>query len=90
MRAAITKIAHLLYEKGLLKIPKVMNDFIYNLWFIYNESIWWEWGEKNQNERDETKEKDFARLVPLHPPVYEMEADFFPVSENTENKLGLS
>ena len=37
MRAATTKIPHLLYEKDLLKTPKAMNDFIYNLWFIYND-----------------------------------------------------
>ena len=29
MRAAITKIPHLLYEEVLLKIPRFMNDFIY-------------------------------------------------------------
>ena len=29
MRAAITKIPHLLYEEVLLKIPRLMNDFIY-------------------------------------------------------------
>ena len=84
MRAATTKIPHLLYEKDLLKTPKVMYDFIYNLTFIYNESIWWGWEKKPKHEKYETKEKDFPRLVAL--PVYEMEADCFPVSENTENK----
>ena len=33
-------------KEDLLKTLKVMFDFIYNLWFIYNEFIWWE-GEKN-------------------------------------------
>ena len=40
MRAATTKITHLLYEKGLLKTPNTMYDFIYNLSFIYNECVW--------------------------------------------------
>ena len=30
MRAAITKIPHLLYEEVLLKIPRLIKDFIYN------------------------------------------------------------
>ena len=65
MRAAITKIPHLLYEKGLLKTPKVMYDFIYNLWFIYNECIWWGW-EKKPEKRNEGK--DFHPLVALPSP----------------------
>ena len=67
-----------------------MYDFIYNLWFIYNESIWWGWEKKHKNEKHKTKEKDFLRLVAfLPPPVYDMEANCFPVSENTENKPDL-
>ena len=49
MYAAATKIPHLLYgKKDLLKIPKVMYDFIYSLWFIYNEYIWWEWKKNSE------------------------------------------
>ena len=86
MRAATTKIPHLLDEKDLLKTPKVMYDF-YNLWFIYNECIWWGWEKKPEIYKAKTKEK-IPRLV-VHPPSTKMEADCFPVSENTENKLDL-
>ena len=44
--------------------------------------IWWEWKKKRKNE---TKEKVFPVWLPSHPPVYEMGADCFPVSENTGN-----
>ena len=86
MRAATTKIPHLLYEKSLLKTPNVMYDFIYSLWFIYNECIWWGWEKKPKKRKDETKEKIFPFGCP---PVYEMEADCFLLSENTENKPDL-
>ena len=46
MCAATTKIPHLLYEKDLLKTPNVIYDFIYNLWFIYNEYHMMGMGEK--------------------------------------------
>ena len=90
MRWAATRIPHLLYEKDLLQTPKVMYDFIYNLWFIYNECIWWVWEEKPRNIcKAKTKEK-IPRSVALPSPVFkEMEADCFPVSENTENKPDL-
>ena len=44
---------------------------------------------KTQNtikRQNETKEKIFPVWLPSHPTVYEMEADCFPVSENTGNK----
>ena len=45
-------------------------------------------GEKPQNiQKTNTKTKEkFPVWLPSHPPVYEMEADNFPVSQNTENK----
>ena len=44
-------------------------------------------GEKKT--KDETKEKIFPVWLPSHPLVYEMEADCFPASKNTENKPNL-
>ena len=68
MHAATTKIPHFLYEKGLFKTPNEMRDFICNLWFIYNECIWWEWEKKPRNlQKAKTKEK-IPRLVALPSP----------------------
>ena len=60
------------------------------LWFIYKNDIWWE-REKNPEIQKQMRKprKRFPILLPSHPPVYEMEADCFPVSENTENKPDL-
>ena len=84
MRAATTKIPHLLYEKGLLKTPNEMYDFIYNWWLM-----WWEW-EKNpeiyKKIQKRKQRKKFTAFLHSHHPVYEMEADCFPMSENTENE----
>ena len=38
--------------------------------------------------KDKTKEK-IPRLVALPSPVYKVEADYFPMSKNTENKPDL-
>ena len=48
-------------------------------------------GRKNpKNKKHETKEKDFPPFgCPPIPPSTKMEADCFPVSKNTENKLDL-
>ena len=65
MRAATIKIPHLLYEKDLLKTPKIMYDFIYNLWFmnVYDGD-----GRKTRNiYKAKTKEK-IPRLVALPSP----------------------
>ena len=61
MRAATTKIPHLPYEKGLLKTPNVVYDFIYNLWFTMNVYNGDGRGKKNKKKKrkDETKEKIF-------------------------------
>ena len=45
-------------------------------------------GRKNTERERETKEK-IPIWLPSHPPFYDMEADCFPVSENTENKPDL-
>ena len=44
-----------------------MYDFIYNLWFIYNEYIWWEW----KNPEIYTNENQGKNWLPSHPSVYE-------------------
>ena len=46
--------------------------------------MWWV-SEETERE-NETKEK-IPVWLPFHPHFYDMEDDFFPVSENTENKL---
>ena len=84
MRAATTKIPHLLYEKDLLKTPNGMYNFIYKWWFIYNECFMMGMGEKPRNiqKRMRKPRKKFPVWLPSHLPVYEMEADCFPVSVN--------
>ena len=89
MRAAATKIPHLLYEKDLLKNTE------WNLWFYLQLMIYLQWilydgngrnpPKYTKNEYDKQRKK-FPVWLPSHPPDYEMEADCFPVSENTKNK----
>ena len=67
-----------------------MNDFIYTIWFIYKNVIWWDGRKIPEINKRRNKGKKFPVWLPSHPPVYEVEADCFPVSENTENKLDLS
>ena len=92
MRTATTKIPHLLYEKDLLKNPE------WNVWFYLQLIIYLQWmlydgngrkTPKNNKTKKRNQGKNFPVWLPTYPPVYEMEADCFPVSENTENKLDL-
>ena len=47
-------------------------------------------GEKHRNIQKTKQRKNIPRLVALPSPrLYEVEADCFPVSENTENKPNL-
>ena len=47
-------------------------------------------GGKPRNMYKRKPRKKFPVWLPSHPPIYEkMEADCFPVSENTENKPDL-
>ena len=39
-------------------------------------------GDGRKNTKNETNEKIFHVWLPFHPPVYEIEANCFPVSEN--------
>ena len=48
-----------------------------------------EMGEKHRNIQKTKQRKKFPVWLPSHPPVYEVEADYFPVRENTENKPDL-
>ena len=69
-----------------------MYDFIYNLWFIYNEFCMMGMREKARNIQKKKKneyENQGKMWLPSNNPIYEMEADCFPVPENTENKPDL-
>ena len=68
-----------------------MYDFIYNLWFIYHEFCMIGMGEKPRNIQNTKNKGKFAVWLSFHhpPPVDEMEANCFPVSENTETKPDL-
>ena len=46
-------------------------------------------GEKTQNIQNENQGKNLSLVALSTPPSMKMEADCFPVSENTENKLNL-
>ena len=52
--------------------------------------MWWGWEKnpKTKKKRLKTKEK-IPHLVALPTLFYDMEANYFPVSENTENNLDL-
>ena len=39
-----------------------MCDFIYSLWFIYNEYIWWEWEENPEICTNENQEKNNSTI----------------------------
>ena len=51
------------------------------------------WGWEKKNPKDNAKMKENKERIPVwlpyHPPFYDMEADCFPMSENTENKPDL-
>ena len=89
MRTATTKIPHLLYEKDLLKTPKwrmilftICDLFTMN---VYDED--WRKNPKYIQSENHGKNSLFGCLPIL--PSTKMEADCFPVSENTENKPDL-
>ena len=88
MRAATTKIPHLLYEKDLLRKLCMILFTICDL-FIMNVHD----GDGRRNPEIYTRRKlrknpPFG-CPPLPPSTKKMEADCFPVSENTENKPDL-
>ena len=61
-----------------------MYDFIYKNDFVCKNVYEMGMGEKTEREC-----KKIPVWLPSHPLVYDMEADYFPVSENTENKPDL-
>ena len=72
-------------KKDLLKTPNGICGYIYNGCYMMGM------GEKPRNiQKTNAKIKEkFPVWLPTHSPVYEMEADCFPVSENIENKPNL-
>ena len=67
MRAAVTKIPHLLYEENLLKTQKWYMIFIYKIWFMYNEMMGM--GEKTPEKLYiQEKQGKIPRLVSLPSP----------------------
>ena len=64
-------------------------NLIYNIIFTVNVYDG-DGRKKPENEKDETKEKRFSPFgcSPI-PPSIKLEAECFPVSENTENKPDL-
>ena len=67
MRAAVTKIPHLLYEENLLKTQRWYMIFIYKIWFMYNEMMGM--GEKNPEKLYiQEKQRKIPRLVSLPSP----------------------
>ena len=70
MRAATTKIQHLLYEKDLLKTLKVMYDF-FTIYDLFTMNIYD--GDKRKTSKyiKWKPRKKFPVWLPSHPPVYE-------------------
>ena len=64
---------------------------LFTIYDLFKMKVYYGGGRKNpENEKDETKEKRFSPFgCPPIPPSTKMEADCFPVSENTENKPDL-
>ena len=87
-QTANTKIPHLLCGKTYLK-PRMEWMILFTIYGLFRK-MWYDGdGRKTPKyTKDEIKEK-IPRLVALPSPVYEVEADCFPVSENTENKPDL-
>ena len=56
---------------------------IYLQWTLYDGN-----GRKTP-KCNKTNLSEIPHWLPSHPPVYEIEADCFPVFENTENKPDL-
>ena len=88
MRAAVTKIPYLLYEKNLLRTQKWYMIFIYKIWFMYNEMMGM--GEKTPKNYIYKRNKEkFPVWFPSHPPVYKIGGRLFSGSKETGNKPDL-
>ena len=56
----------------------------YNIYAVEND------GDRRKNpEKKKNRTKEKSIWLPSHIPVYSMEADYFLVTEGTENKLDL-
>ena len=84
MRAAVTKIPHLLYEEDQLKTRKWYMIFIYNIWFMYNDMMGM--GEKKTEKYIYTRKtrKNSPVGFPPIPPSIKLEADCFPGRKKPE------
>ena len=57
-----------------------MNDFIYNVWFIYNE---YDGNGRKTPKYTKVKNKGSPPVwLPSHPPSIKLEADCFPARKN--------
>ena len=89
MRAATTKIPHLLYEKAYLK-PRKWCMISFTIYDLFTMNVYDGDGRKTPKyTKSENKGKNSPFDGPPIPPSTKMEADCFLVSENTENKPDL-
>ena len=81
---------HICSVKRPTKNPE-WNEWFYLQYMVYlkKKRYMMGMGEKLRNIQKTKQRKKLPVWLPSHPPVYEVEADYFPVSENTENKPGL-
>ena len=73
-------------KKAYLK-PRMRCMILFTIYDLFTMNVYD--GDGRKKRKNETEEKIFPVWLPSHPPVYEMEADCFPVSENTDNKADL-
>ena len=59
---------------------------LFTIYALFTKMLYGGDGRKIQKTK---QKKKFPVWLPSHPPVYEVEADYCPVSENTENKPDL-
>ena len=62
---------------------------LFTIYGLFTKMLYDEDGRKPRNIQKTKQRKKIPRLVSLPSPVYEVEADCFLVSENTENKPDL-
>ena len=72
-------------KKSYLKTPRVMNDFIYKEWFIYNEYDGNGRKTPKYIQKQKTKEKSPVWL-PSHPPVYKIGGWLFSGAKEPETR----
>ena len=90
MRAATTKIPHLLCEKTYLK-PQVQCVILFTIDNLFTRMLYMMGvGEKTRNTKEKTKNKEqIPRLVTLPSPRLRKRPTVFRCPKNTENKPDL-